>query len=75
MSKNPHLDYIEVNDVPEVASLKRLFPAHTGRFRCNTGSVASAEGLLEPVVRVRVVVVLRNLPIARGAVEMQRRGQ
>jgi len=27
MTKNPHLDYIEVNDVPKVASLKRLFPA------------------------------------------------
>ena len=27
MSKNPHLDYIEVNDVPKLASLRRLFPA------------------------------------------------
>jgi peptide-methionine (S)-S-oxide reductase len=27
MIKNPHLDYIEVNDVPKLASLKRLFPA------------------------------------------------
>jgi peptide-methionine (S)-S-oxide reductase len=27
MVKNPHLDYIEVNDVPKVANLKRLFPA------------------------------------------------
>lgn len=27
MSKNPHLDYIEVNDVPKLAGLKRLFPA------------------------------------------------
>lgn len=27
MLKNPHLDYIEVNDVPKLASLKRLFPA------------------------------------------------
>lgn len=27
MTKNPHLDYIEVNDVPKVASLKQLFPA------------------------------------------------
>jgi peptide-methionine (S)-S-oxide reductase len=26
MLKNPHLDYIEVNDVPKLASLKRLFP-------------------------------------------------
>jgi len=26
MIKNPHLDYIEVNDVPKLASLKRLFP-------------------------------------------------
>jgi peptide-methionine (S)-S-oxide reductase len=27
MLKNPHLDYIEVNDVPKLASLKQLFPA------------------------------------------------
>ena len=27
MIKNPHLEYIEVNDVPKLASLKRLFPA------------------------------------------------
>jgi peptide-methionine (S)-S-oxide reductase len=27
MIKNPHLDYIEVNDVPKLASLKQLFPA------------------------------------------------
>lgn len=27
MIKNPHLDYIEVNDVPKLGSLKRLFPA------------------------------------------------
>lgn len=27
MIKNPHLDYIQVNDVPKLASLKRLFPA------------------------------------------------
>ena len=27
MIKNPHLDYIMVNDVPKVGSLKRLFPA------------------------------------------------
>jgi peptide-methionine (S)-S-oxide reductase len=27
MIKNPHLDYIEVNDVPKLASLRRLFPA------------------------------------------------
>lgn len=27
MSKNPHLDYIVVNDVPKVGGLKRLFPA------------------------------------------------
>ena len=27
MRKNPHLDYIEVNDVPKLASLKRLFPS------------------------------------------------
>ncbi len=27
MLKNPHLDYIRVNDVPKVASLKQLFPA------------------------------------------------
>lgn len=27
MQKNPHLDYIEVNDVPKLASLKQLFPA------------------------------------------------
>jgi peptide-methionine (S)-S-oxide reductase len=27
MAKNPHLDYIEVNDVPKLASLKQLFPA------------------------------------------------
>ena len=27
MLKNPHLDYIEINDVPKLASLKRLFPA------------------------------------------------
>ncbi|HUA24760.1 MAG TPA: peptide-methionine (S)-S-oxide reductase MsrA [Steroidobacteraceae bacterium] len=26
MLKNPHLDYIEVNDVPKLASLKQLFP-------------------------------------------------
>ena len=26
MLKNPHLDYIEVNDVPKLASLRRLFP-------------------------------------------------
>jgi peptide-methionine (S)-S-oxide reductase len=26
MIKNPQLDYIEVNDVPKLASLKRLFP-------------------------------------------------
>jgi peptide-methionine (S)-S-oxide reductase len=26
MLKNPHLEYIEVNDVPRLASLKRLFP-------------------------------------------------
>ena len=26
MIKNPHLDYIEVNDVPKLGSLKRLFP-------------------------------------------------
>lgn len=26
MIKNPHLEYIEVNDVPKLASLKRLFP-------------------------------------------------
>ena len=27
MLKNPHLDYIEVNDVPKLASLKQLVPA------------------------------------------------
>lgn len=27
MIKNPHLDYIEVNDVPKLASLKQLYPA------------------------------------------------
>lgn len=27
MLKNPHLDYIEINDVPKLASLQRLFPA------------------------------------------------
>lgn len=27
MLKNPQMDYIEVNDVPKLASLKRLFPA------------------------------------------------
>lgn len=27
MLKNPHLEYIEVNDVPKLASLRRLFPA------------------------------------------------
>ena len=27
MIKNPNLDYIEVNDVPKLASLQRLFPA------------------------------------------------
>jgi peptide-methionine (S)-S-oxide reductase len=27
MIKNPHLDYIEINDVPKLASLQRLFPA------------------------------------------------
>ena len=27
MARNPHLDYIEVNDVPKLASLKQLFPA------------------------------------------------
>ena len=27
MQKNPHLDYIEVNDVPKLASLEHLFPA------------------------------------------------
>lgn len=27
MIKNPHLEYIEINDVPKLASLKRLFPA------------------------------------------------
>ena len=27
MIKNPNMDYIEVNDVPKLASLKRLFPA------------------------------------------------
>jgi len=27
MLKNPHLDYIEVNDVPKLASLKQLFPS------------------------------------------------
>ncbi|MFI4884511.1 MAG: peptide-methionine (S)-S-oxide reductase MsrA [Steroidobacterales bacterium] len=26
MSKNPHLDYIAVNDMPKLASLKQLFP-------------------------------------------------
>ena len=27
MLKNPHLDYIEINDVPKLGSLQRLFPA------------------------------------------------
>jgi peptide-methionine (S)-S-oxide reductase len=27
MIKNPRLDYIQINDVPKLASLKRLFPA------------------------------------------------
>jgi peptide-methionine (S)-S-oxide reductase len=27
MLKNPHLDYIEINDMPKLASLRRLFPA------------------------------------------------
>jgi peptide-methionine (S)-S-oxide reductase len=27
MLKNPHLDYIEVNDMPKLESLKQLFPA------------------------------------------------
>ena len=27
MIQNPHLDYIQVNDVPKLASLKRMFPA------------------------------------------------
>ena len=27
MRKNPHLEYIEVNDLPKLVSLKRLFPA------------------------------------------------
>ena len=27
MQKNPHLDYIVVNDVPKLASLKQMFPA------------------------------------------------
>ncbi|MDE2052802.1 MAG: peptide-methionine (S)-S-oxide reductase MsrA [Gammaproteobacteria bacterium] len=27
MMKNPHMEYIEVNDVPKLESLKRLFPA------------------------------------------------
>ena len=27
MLRNPHLDYIEINDVPKLASLKQLFPA------------------------------------------------
>ena len=27
MIKNPHLDYIEVNDLPKLTSLKQLFPA------------------------------------------------
>jgi peptide-methionine (S)-S-oxide reductase len=27
MIKNPHLDYIEINDVPKLAGLKQLFPA------------------------------------------------
>jgi peptide-methionine (S)-S-oxide reductase len=27
MIKNPHLEYIEVNDVPKLGSLERLFPA------------------------------------------------
>jgi peptide-methionine (S)-S-oxide reductase len=27
MIKNPHLEYIEVNDVPKLASLKQLFPS------------------------------------------------
>ncbi|MGH8288196.1 MAG: peptide-methionine (S)-S-oxide reductase [Steroidobacteraceae bacterium] len=26
MLKNPHLDYIEINDLPKLVSLKRLFP-------------------------------------------------
>lgn len=32
MVKNPDLQYIEVNDVPKVASLKKLFPASFRRF-------------------------------------------
>jgi peptide-methionine (S)-S-oxide reductase len=32
MLKNPHLEYIEVNDVPKLASLKRLFPASYRAF-------------------------------------------
>ena len=27
MIKNPHLDYIEINDVPKLAGLKQLFPS------------------------------------------------
>jgi len=27
MRKNPHLDYIEINDVPKLASLQQFFPA------------------------------------------------
>jgi peptide-methionine (S)-S-oxide reductase len=27
MLKNPHLDYIEINDVPKLSSLQQLFPA------------------------------------------------
>ena len=27
MIKNPHLEYIEVNDLPKLASLEQLFPA------------------------------------------------
>ena len=27
MRKNPHLEYIEINDLPKLASLERLFPA------------------------------------------------
>jgi peptide-methionine (S)-S-oxide reductase len=28
MRKHPHLEYIEVNDIPKLSSLKRLFPAY-----------------------------------------------
>lgn len=28
MSKNPHLEYIEVNDAPKLVSLRRLFPQY-----------------------------------------------